>query len=318
MEGNVDSQDDLYRLVQQVDWNNYLNVDNFFAVDSTENQSNFKNTMFISMKVKDAIVDQLRTSDGKRPSISLEKPDLLVNVHVFKDNCVISLDSSAYSLHKRGYKISNVFAPLNEILAAALINFSKWNADKPFIDGMTGGATIAIEACMRAKNVPAGYYSDGYGFMKWKNFDKKLWSQVVDDANSKIIEISQPIIAIEIDNKAYESAKLNIEEAGFSKEIKLVKADFFEYKNEYANGIIMLNPPYGERLSVDDVQRFYKRIGDTFKQNFKGFEAYVITSNAVGFKSLGLKTSSRMIVYNGGVECRFLKYELYEGTKKHS
>jgi putative N6-adenine-specific DNA methylase len=316
LEGEVNNQEQLYQLVQKIHWSQYITCDSLIAFDSSENQSAFNNTMFISMKAKDAVVDQMRTADGKRPSVSIENPDLLINLHIYKSQCIISLDASGYSLHKRGYKAANVMAPLNEVLASAIIKFSGWDYHKPFIDGMAGSGTIAIEAALMARNYPAGYFSDGFAFQRWRDYDKNLWKRVVENANAKIIENDCKIIAIEIDQRAYEATKLNIEEAGLTDLIQLVKGDFFNYDHQQKEGVLLMNPPYGERLSLEDVQTFYKRIGDTLKNNYKGFEAHIITSNSDGLKSIGLKTSKKTILFNGGVECRLLKYEMYDGTKK--
>jgi putative N6-adenine-specific DNA methylase len=316
MEGDAGDQEQLYKLVQKVDWSQYITCDSLIAFDSSENQSSFNNTMFISMKAKDAVVDQMRTADGKRPTVSIENPDLLVNLHIFKNRCIISLDASGYSLHKRGYKAANVMAPLNEVLASAIIKLSGWDMQHSFVDGMTGSGTIAIEAALMARNYPAGYFSDGFAFQRWRNYDKNLWKRVVERANEKITDSDAKIFAVEMDTRAYEAARTNIEEAGLTDAIELVKADFFQFQHNQEKGVLLLNPPYGERLSLEDVQAFYKRIGDTLKNNYKGFEAHIITSNSDGLKSIGLKTSKKTILFNGGVECRLLKYELYDGTRK--
>jgi putative N6-adenine-specific DNA methylase len=299
-----------------INWTKYLGSESKIAIDSSENQSEFNNTMFISMKAKDAIVDQLRTSDGIRPSVDIDNPDLRINIHIFRNQCTISLDSSGHSLHKRGYRTASVKAPLNEVLAAGLIYFSGWDGKTPFIDPMCGSGTIAIEACMLAKNIPAGYFTDGYNFLKWNNFNKQLWLNVVEEWNKKIKDIEIPIIAIDLAKSSIEATKENVEEAGLTNEIKIIQANFMDYENTFNEGVLIINPPYGERLSLEDVQEFYKQIGDTFKQKYKGMSAYIITSNPDGYKSIGLKTSRKMIVFNGGVECRYLKYEMYDGTKK--
>lgn len=312
----VNSQQQLYDAVMSIKWNKYITTKSKIAIDSSENQSEFNNTMFISMKAKDAIVDQLRTEAGERPSVDIDNPDLRINIHIFKNQCTISLDSSGYSLHKRGYRSATVKAPLNEVLAAGLIYLSGWDKTVPFIDPMCGSGTIAIEACMLAKNIPAGYFSNGYNFMKWNNYNKQLWQNVVDEANAQIKDLEVPIIALDAAKQSIEAARENIDEAGLSDDIKLIHTNFMDYTNTLNEGILIMNPPYGERLSLEDVQDFYKQIGDTFKQKYKGMFAYIITSNPDGYKSIGLKTSRKMIVFNGGVECRFLKYEMYDGTKK--
>jgi len=312
----VNSQQQLYDAVLSINWTKYLGSESKIAIDSSENQSEFNNTMFISMKAKDAIVDQLRTSDGIRPSVDIDNPDLRINIHIFRNQCTISLDSSGHSLHKRGYRTASVKAPLNEVLAAGLIYLSGWDGKTPFIDPMCGSGTIAIEACMLAKNIPAGYFTDGYNFFKWNNFNKQLWLNVVEQWNKKIKDIEIPIIAIDLAESSIEATKENVEEAGLTNEIKIIQANFMDYENTFNEGVLIINPPYGERLSLEDVQEFYKQIGDTFKQKYKGMSAYIITSNPHGYKSIGLKTSRKMIVFNGGVECRYLKYEMYDGTKK--
>jgi len=312
----VTSQQSLYDAVMSINWSNYISTNSKIAIDSSQNQSEFNNTMFISVKAKDAIVDQLRTASGDRPSVDIDNPDLRINIHIFKEQCTISLDSSGHSLHKRGYRNATVKAPLNEVLAAGLIFLSEWDCTVPFIDPMCGSGTIAIEACMLAKNIPAGYFTDGYSFFKWKNYDKQIWQDMVDEANAKIVDLKTKIVAMDVAKTSYEAAKENIEEAGLAEDIELIRMNFFDYANTFTEGILVINPPYGERLSIDDVQEFYAEMGDTFKQHYKGMSAFIITSNPDGYKSVGLKTSKKMIVFNGGVECRFFKYDMYDGTKK--
>jgi putative N6-adenine-specific DNA methylase len=314
---NVTGQVSLYEGVKNIDWTQYLNVDQTFAIDSFCNQGPFNNTMFISLKAKDAIVDQFREKFNKRPSIDKDYAQVRIDIHIYKEECVILLDSSGSSLHKRGYRINQVAAPLKESLAAGLIMLSGWDKKSTFIDGMTGSGTFAIEAALMAKNVPAGYFRKEFGFENWIDFDRDLWNQIVVEGEKQIVPLECNIIGLDTNREAVKIARENTKEAGLRGEVEIMNESFFNYTPPNDPGTVFINPPYGERLEMgEDMIGFYKEIGDALKKNFSGYTAWVISSNLVALKNIGLKPSRRIPVFNGALESKFVKFELFRGSHK--
>lgn len=315
-------QDELYREIAKINWEDYFLPSDTFAIDSTITLSNFTNSMFVSLKAKDAVVDKFRAKFNVRPSVDIEHPDVRINIHIYKEEATVSLDSSGSSLHKRGYRTAATKAPINEVLAAGLILLSGWDPEKPFIDPMTGSGTFAIEAAMIGQNIPAGYYRRVFGFEKWRIFNRKLWDQILAEGEENINEKELQIFASDSAVKSIDIAKENIKEAQLRNVIKLSKADFFEMNAEdmgITGGTIILNPPYGERLDKDDdILQLYADIGKTFKHNFQNFDAWIISSNMDAFKNVGLKPSKKIVIYNGPLECRFNHYKLFGGTHKEN
>jgi putative N6-adenine-specific DNA methylase len=314
---NVTGQVSLYEGVKNIDWSQYLNVDQTFAIDSFCNQGPFNNTMFISLKAKDAIVDQFREKFNKRPSIDKDYAQVRIDIHIYKEECVILLDSSGSSLHKRGYRLNQVAAPLKESLAAGLIMLSGWDKKSTFIDGMTGSGTFAVEAALMAKNVPAGYFRKEFGFENWIDFDRDLWNQIVIEGEKQIVPLECKIIGLDTNREAVKIARENTKEAGLRGEVEILNESFFNYTPPGEPGTVFLNPPYGERLEMgDDMIGFYKEIGDALKKNFSGYTAWVISSNLVALKNIGLKPSRRIPVFNGALESKFVKFELFRGSHR--
>jgi putative N6-adenine-specific DNA methylase len=314
---NVTGQVSLYEGVKNIDWTQYLNVDQTFAIDSFCNQGPFNNTMFISLKAKDAIVDQFREKFNKRPSIDKDYAQVRIDIHIYKEECVILLDSSGSSLHKRGYRINQVAAPLKESLAAGLIMLSGWDKKSTFIDGMTGSGTFAVEAALMAKNVPAGYFRKEFGFENWIDFDRDLWNQIVVEGEKQIVPLECNIIGLDTNREAVKIARENTKEAGLRGEVEIMNESFFNYTPPNDPGTVFINPPYGERLEMgEDMIGFYKEIGDALKKNFSGYTAWVISSNLVALKNIGLKPSRRIPVFNGALESKFVKFELFRGSHK--
>jgi putative N6-adenine-specific DNA methylase len=311
----IQTQKALYRNVKKFEWKNIFALNETFAIDTVVSSEYFKHSKFVALKVKDAIVDKFRDEFGERPSVDVDNPTVRINVHIFNDSCTISLDSSGDSLHKRGYRTAKTAAPLNEALAAGMILLSGWDKNSEFVDGMCGSGTIPIEAGWIALNIPPGYLRESYGFMKWKDFDSNLWEGVKADVIIKT-DLDFNIIASDKSPDAIEAAARNIKSAKLLKYIKLEKKYFDEQKSEVGSGMIVMNPPYGERLKEDDLDRFYSEIGDVFKSNFTGFDAWLLSASKSAMKKVGLKTSRRLTLFNGALECKYHKYELYRGTKK--
>jgi len=308
----------LYKKMQEIDWAKYLNLKTTFAIDGVTSSKYITHSKYLALKCKDAIVDQLRYRfDGQRPYIDTQNPDLRINIHLSKENvCSVSLDSSGSSLHRRGYRLAAVEAPMNEALAAGLILLSGWKRDRAFVDPMCGSGTLPIEAALYARNIPPQWKRKEFGFEKWKDFDAALWKRVKADALAKVRDIDFPILGFDQDFNAFQIASKNIAEADMRDHVKVVWKKLEKLEHDLEEGIVIMNPPYDERLNEDDIEALYSRIGDQLKQKFTGFDAWIISANRHVLKHIGLRTSKKIMLYNGPLECRFHHYELYRGSKK--
>ncbi len=313
----VRNEYELYYRISQIDWFQYLDEHQTLAVDAFVGNSKITNSHYASLKVKDAIVDFFRRHSGERPSVDIEKPDLRINVHLSGEQCTISLDSSGESLHKRGYRTRQGEAPINEALAAGMIMLSGWDANQPFLDPMCGSATLLIEAAMIAKNIPCGYFRNGFGFMLWDDFDGQLWERLKKQADEKISRQNPEIFGYDVNQNVLTAADENLKQVSMGDFINLKQVAFENSAVPTGHpGVIVTNPPYGERIQKADLKGFYKTIGDVLKQRYSGWEAWLITSDYSALKSVGLRTSRKIKLYNGPLECRFVKYELYDGSLK--
>ncbi|GAA4436438.1 THUMP domain-containing protein [Pontibacter saemangeumensis] len=311
-------ENDLYAQVQKINWSEYLDVKQTFAISAAVSHSTFEHSLFVAQLTKDAIVDQFRKATGERPSVDLVHPDIRLNLHMHENIVTLSLDSSGDSLHRRGYRLQTNVAPLNEVLAAGMIGLSGWDKKSPFVDPMCGSGTLLIEAAMMAQNIAPGLYRrDPYGFEKWKDYDAGLFEMVWKTAEVKAsFEPRATILGYDIDPDYVEAARNNIENAGLENVIKVEEADFFKTSAPEEPGVVVMNPPYNERILSDDINLLYKNIGDTLKNNYQGYDAFVLTGNLEAAKNVGLKASRRIPLYNGPIECRLLKYELYRGSRR--
>jgi len=308
-------QKDLYEKIHDFPWEDYLNAVQSLAIDAVISYTVFTNSQFVAQKSKDAIVDRLREKSGKRPSVDLENPDLKINVHLFKDSCTVALDSSGQSLHRRGYRKSTGPAPINEVLAAGLVKLSEWDHATPLFDPMCGSGTLLIEAAMLAKNMPAGFFREQWGFMKWKDFNDGIWEKVKSDCDQLITTEKLKIHGSDRSDRAIDSARENLRFTNLYEEITLEVKAFEDSKPPFEKGFIISNPPYDERLQIEDSLGFYKMIGDTLKQRYAGYTAWMISSDLESVKFIGLRPSRRIPVFNGPLECRFLKFDLFAGKK---
>lgn len=306
---------DLYEEIRRIEWDKYLDVDGTLAVHSSVKSDFFNHSQFISQKTKDAIVDGFRDKYGRRPSVDLERPDLSIDIHIFKDDVTVSLDSSAESLHRRGYRGEMTLAPINEVTAAGMILLTGWDGKGNFVDPMCGSGTLLIEAALFAKNIPPNWLRKQFGFERWKNFNKSIWQSVRMEAESAMRECEATFVGSDKTFKAIEIARGNVERAGLDEDIRLSNRRFEEFVPPSGGGLMVVNPPYGERLPVEEINAFYKMMGDKMKKDFKGYTAWIISSNAEAMKKIGLAASKRLILYNGALECRYHKFELYEGSR---
>lgn len=308
--------DQLYNKSKEYGWSNLIKVNDTFLVDSVVNSKNFKHSKYAALKLKDAIVDKIRSQKGKRPNVDTINPAFKINLHIENEKCTVSLDSSGESLHKRGYRLSGERAPLNEVLAAGMILLSGWDKNSPFIDPMCGSGTLPIEAAMIALNIPPNLNRDKFGFMNWKSFDEPTYQNAKHELQSKIKDNCETILGNDKDSKTLISAEENSRRAGVNNVIKFTKGDFFDNSTFYENGTLICNPPYGERLKPEAIENFYSKIGDTLKNNYNGFNAWILSSNKPALKKLGLRTSRRLVLYNGSLECKYHNYKLYKGSLK--
>ncbi len=313
----LNNEDDLYENLQKINWENYLDINKTFAINSAVHSDNFTNSHYVSLKSKDAIVDFFRRKYQDRPNIDIKHPDVLFNIHIQKDTCTVSLDSSGDSLHKRGYKTDTNIAPINEVLAAGLILLSGYDGSQHFIDPMCGSGTILIEAAMIANNIPVNINRPEFAFEKWNDFDEDLFEIIHNSLLKKVRNSNQKIIGFDKAPSAIRKAQNNVQNASLEDFITIERQNFFEsIKPVEGNTLILFNPPYGERLEIN-APVFYKEIGNTFKQSYPETNAWFITSDfTTGLKNVGLKTSKKIKVFNGKLECRFVKYEMYKGSKK--
>ncbi len=307
----------LYDKVKKIDWQKIFRLDQTFNINAHVFHSELDHSQYVALKTKDAIVDQFREATGKRPWVGKDEADVYIDVHISQDVCTISLDSSGESLHKRGYRIDADKAPINEVLAAGMVSLTGWHGEKDFYDPMCGSATIPIEAAMLAMNIPAAYYRKKFAFMNWADYDEELFKKVKEEADLEMGELDCHIYASDRSEKAVGIAKRNLRSAGLHKDIELKVQYFDALQPEDQQGILVFNPPYGKRMEErGELRDLYRGIGDVLKQNFSGFEAWIITANMEVAKFIGLRPSAKLILYNGPLESRFIKFELYEGSKK--
>lgn len=307
-------KDDLYNNTKKINWSEYLTLGKSFAIDSTVQSELFVNSMYASLKVKDAIADYFRETLGKRPSVNQHDPDIRIHVYLMGDHCEISLDSSGESLHKRGYRMGQGEAPVNEVLAAGMIMLAGWNGQSDFMDPMCGSGTFLIEAAMIAKGIPAGIYRKSFAFEKWLDFDENLFSEIYNGDYER--ETSIRIFGSDISVQSCAIARANIKNAGLSKAIEVEVKDFISLDPPFEDAIIITNPPYGERMKPQSVAELYRAMGDVLKQKYAGYAAWIISSSEEGFRNIGLKPSRKIELFNGALPCSFRKFELFRGTYK--
>ena len=310
------NEQSLYKGIQGIDWSKYLEANQTFVIDTTIHSDNFKHSQFVSQKAKDAIVDQFREKFGQRPSVDKDFPDLRINIHIDRDQCSVSLDTSGASLHHRGYRTATNIAPINEVLAAGMLLLSGWDGSSHFLDPMCGSGTILIEAGMIACNIPANINRKEFAFEKWNDWDNDLFDQIIDSLMKRTKEFHYTIVGYDKAPSAVNKAKDNVINANLEDYIKVSQANFFDTRKETVGPLQMVfNPPYGERLDID-LERFYRELGDTLKNNYPNTNAWFITANLEALKFVGLRPSRKIKLFNGSLEARLVKYEMYEGSKK--
>lgn len=316
---NIFTEEDLYKKVYEMPWENYMDVKGSLAVNATVFSDVFTHSQYIALKTKDAIVDRFRDREGVRPDVDLDHPTLRINVHIDRNICTISLDSSGESLHKRGYKIESTLAPINEVLAAGILMLSGWQGQCDFLDPMCGSGTMLTEAAMIACNIPPNLNREEFGFETWPDFDVDLYEKIEEAALKKVRDFPHKIYGFDSDPVAVHKSKENIKSANLQEFIEVRQQDFFESEKQGKKSLYMVfNPPYDERISVNDVQEFYSSIGNTLKRGYPGTQAWMITSNMEALKFVGLRPSRKIKLFNGKLESKLVRYEMYEGSRKAS
>ncbi|WP_430810171.1 MULTISPECIES: THUMP domain-containing class I SAM-dependent RNA methyltransferase [unclassified Carboxylicivirga] len=310
------TEDDLYQNIYKFDWSAYITEENTFAIDAVAFSDFFKHSKYLALKAKDAIVDQFRNKNGQRPSVDTEKPDLQVNIHVSHDQFTVSLDSSVESLHRRGYRSPHHKAPLNEVLAAGMLKIAKWHKDIPLIDPMCGTGTILMEAAMMACDMPPAYKRKHFGFMSWADYDKALWEKIYSEAEAKIRYPKVNIVGGDNNAQAIDMAKTASLDFRLNRQVRIVRSNMEDHMPPAPRGMMITNPPYGERLTKDNINEFYKKIGTHLKRNYTDWQAWIITSNTEALKHVGLRPDSKYTLYNGSLECKYVAYDMFEGEMK--
>jgi putative N6-adenine-specific DNA methylase len=313
----VTREADLYRNVNQIKWENYLKPTGSLAVDATVHHSVFNHSQYTALKTKDAIVDRFRELGGTRPNVDLRFPDLKINVHIDRQRCTISLDTSGESLHRRGYKTATNIAPINEVLAAGLIMMSAWDGQTDFMDPMCGSGTILAEAAMIACNIPPNLMRKEFAFERWEDWDVDLFETIEASLLKKTRDFHHRIIGYDKSPSAVKKAKTNVKNAHLDEFIHIQHEDFFKTQKAGNEKLHMVfNPPYGERLENLNVEDFYTNIGNTLKRGYPNTEAWLITSNLEALKFIGLRPSRKIKVFNAKLESRLVRYDMYEGSRK--
>ncbi len=306
--------DEVYEQVKKIDWEKYMSVDTTFAIDSTVFSDEFRHSMFVAYRVKDAIADRFMEKQNKRPSVRLDNPQLMINIHIAQNQCTISLDSSGESLHKRGYRVAQTDAPLNEALAAGMLLMSGWEGKTDFIDPMCGSGTLLIEAALIALNIPPGVFRREFAFEKWSDFDSELFDAVYND-DSVERPFEHKIYGSDISPLAIKIADKNVRSAGLNKyiELKVLPVQQLEAPSDHC--MMVTNPPYGERITSPDIFGLYASLGTVLKHKFAGSSAWVISSHEECLDKIGLKPSKKVQLLNGSLDCLYCQYEIFEGKR---
>ena len=316
-------EDLLYACAKEIDWSQYMSADSTFAIDATVYSETFRNSRFVTYRVKDAIADYWTEKTGQRPNVRVTDPDILVHVHIAQERLTIGLDSSGESLHKRGYRVANTEAPINEALAAGMLLIAGWHGQSDFYDPMCGSGTLPIEAALIARNIAPGLFRKAFAFEKWRDFDAELWSEIYND-DSRERPFVHKIYASDASFYAIQQAAKNVKSAGMDKCIGLKQIRLEELKplsplTSHHSPLIMMNPPYGERLASNkDIEVLYGKIGTALKHNWAGATAWIISSNEAAMKCVGLKPGKKLRLLNGELDCQFNRYDLFAGKRNEA
>ena len=312
---SIRDQEGFYSAVRAIPWENFLSTRNTLAVQAVTSGDILTHSKYAAQLTKDAVTDRFMERQQERPSVDLERPDLLINVHVRQGECHVSLDSSGESLHKRGWRKEQGEAPLSEVMAAALVALSGWTGEGEFLDPMCGSGTLPIEAAMIALNIPAGRFRRFFGFYKWKDFDRELWNGIKAEAHTQQRDGAALLIrGCDASWKAVAAAEANVRQAGLEEWVRIEKKPFQAVFPRRPSGVIVTNPPYDERIRSHDNLTLYHHFGDVLKQRFRGYTAWVFSGDLKAIKNVGLRPMGKHVLFNGPIECRYVRFELFGGA----
>lgn len=315
----VDNEQDWYYFLRDhVKWTDHLQLSQTFAIDVVTQSAQLSHSHFLSLKAKDAVVDWFRDNfRGKRPSVDTKLPAIRIHLHLDSLNeATLLLDSSGDGLHRRGYRTGGGMAPLNEVLAAGMLQLAEWTPEQALVDLMCGSGTILIEAAQIAAKIPPGSRRH-FAFQNWQDFDASLWQTIKQEAADSQQAVEVPLTGTDKNFKAIRVAQQNAAAAGLDGQINFKRMNYQRFKPEQQEGMLITNPPYGLRVEEEeDMMAFYQEIGDKFKQDFTGYTAWVLSGNMDALKMLGLRPSRKIALMNGQLPCKFQRYDLYEGSKK--
>lgn len=311
------NEDAYYARIKALAWENIISKDQTFAIRSVVNSQTYRHSNFMALKAKDAIADRIREKSGSRPDVDKDNPDIPIHIRIDRELVTVSLDSTGESLHQRGYRQLTGQAPLNEVLAAGIVELSGWDTTTPFYDAMCGSGTLSMEAAIKGLNIPPGMFRKfSYAFENWKDFDQQLFDKIMDSSLERISDAELKIYASDISSNVVSKAKKNVYNAELEDEIDVSIQDFFDLEPAENRGTLVLNPPYGERMDKEDIDDLYKRLGDAFKQNWKGFSCFILSGNLSAIKKVGLRSTNKTVLYNGPIECRLAQFDIYAGSKR--
>jgi putative N6-adenine-specific DNA methylase len=306
--------DQVYEAVRKIAWEDYFSISNTFSIETVVFSDLFRHSKFLAYRVKDGVADYFSEKFDKRPSVRITNPDIYINVHVAHETCTISLDSSGESLHKRGYRVDQTEAPLNEVLAAGMLLLAGWDGKQDFIDPMCGSGTLLIEAALIALGIPPGIYRKSFSFEKWKDYDAALFEDIIHDESSEI-PFNHIIYGSDISPIAIAIAQRNIDNASLNKYIRLETKSIQRLEKAPEMGLLVTNPPYGERITTEDLLGLYESIGERLKHVFPGYAAWIISYREECFEKIGLRPSKRIPLMNGALDCEFRRYDIFEGKR---
>jgi putative N6-adenine-specific DNA methylase len=312
------TEEELYKQIKAFDWSRFITNEQTLAIDAVVFSRYFKHSRYVALKTKDAICDRFVEKTGKRPSVDLLTPNMLLNVHVAEDTFTISIDSSGDPLNRRGYRTKDHPAPINESLAAGMILLTGWNGTTDFLDPMCGSGTIVMEATMIAANMAPNIQRKEFGFMRWHNYDAAVWKKITEEARAGVKTPEVRINGSDIAVAAIDIARQTSLDFGLKKYINLAVSAFNDVRPSSKTGVIVMNPPYDERMKLRDTVQLYSDIGNNLKGKFSGWDAWIISSNLEALKLVGLKPEEKLILFNGALECRYQRFSVYEGSKKAS
>ncbi len=310
-----ENKEELYRNIRDMRWTQWFDVKKTIAIRGFVQSKLFPNTQFPMLLAKDAIVDDFRARTGSRPNVDLKEAQVVIDLFIHENHCTVSMNTSGDPLFKRGYRKETGLAPLNEVAAAGMIYLSGWDRVSTLLDPMCGSGTIAIEAAMIASNTPAGILRESYTFMHLKNFDVAQWDEVFEESKKQIKPVPCKIFASDESEMMINKTRRNIRTLPFARTIELQVKDFRELEKPTAEGIVICNPPYGERIG-ENVEALYKDLGDWMKQKMSGFSCWILSSNQEALKNIGLKANKTIKMYNGSLLCDFKRFDIFDGSRK--